>query len=82
MEREQLNRWIVEECERREFPGEVYTVEMPFAGANVCVYGKVNREKVKDKLLDRARNGSDDGLVCRAVDEDEVDGYVGVGVST
>ena len=42
VEREELNRWIVEECRRRGYPGTFGTVVLAgFEGANVCVFGRV-----------------------------------------
>ena len=39
--REDLNKWMVEECERNGFTGELKTEQMEgFDGANICVYGK------------------------------------------
>ena len=40
--REDLNKWIVEECERNGFKGELKIEQLEgFDGANVCVYGKL-----------------------------------------
>ena len=42
VEREELNRWIVEECKSRGYPGMLGTeVLAGFEGANVCVFGRV-----------------------------------------
>ena len=39
--REDLNKWMIEECERNGFKGELKTEQMEgFDGANICVYGK------------------------------------------